>query len=539
MHDRRTFIAASGASLALAALGFPPAALAENSIELGQPEPFSFDALVARAREMAAQSYAPPPPLPADVLDRIDYEALGKLSFDADYALFKDGPGQFPVTFFPLGRFFRTGVRMHVLDGADTAKPSAREIRYDPKYFDMPADSPARALPENAGFAGFRLQESRLADPAERDWRKNDWVAFLGASYFRAIGESFQYGLSARGVALDAAMPGRAEEFPAFTHFYFESPPQGDKGGDTVVVYALLDGPGITGAYKFAMQRGKKVLMDIDSHLFLRRDVGRLGLVPLTSMFWYSETRKPEAIDWRPEVHDSDGLAMWSGNGERIWRPLVNPKAAQASAFADKNPRGFGLLQRDRVFDHFEDGVNYERRPSLWVEPLGEWGDGAVQLIEIPTDDEIHDNILACWVPAAPAKAGATHHLRYRLHWADDEPSSTQLSAPLAQCVATRIGRGGQPGQPRPAGVRKFMVEFSGAPLAALPFGVKPEAVLTSASGKFSYVFTEAVPDGVAGHWRAQFDFTAQGDEPVDLRLFLRNGEQTLTETWLYQFRAF
>jgi len=263
--------------------------------------------------------------------------------------------------------------------------------------------------------------------------------------------------------------------------------------------------------------------------------VGRFGLTPLTSMYWYSESVKPTGIDWRPEVHDSDGLAMWNGAGERIWRPLNNPTQTRASAFTDTNPRGFGLLQRDRGFDHYQDGVYYEKRPSLWVEPLGNWGEGSVQLIEIPTDDEIHDNILACWVPKAPATAGSSYNIKYRLHWSAEEP----FPSPLARTVATRIGRGGQPGQPRPQGVRKFMVEFIGKPLESLPFGVKPELVLTASRGKFSYIFAEAVPNGVPGHWRAQFDFAAEGAEPVDMRLYLKNGDQTLSETWLYQFQPF
>jgi glucans biosynthesis protein len=302
-----------------------------------------------------------------------------------------------------------------------------------------------------------------------------------------------------------------------------------------MTLYALLEGPSIAGVFKFVLQRGKGVLMDIETRLFLRREVKRFGLTPLTSMYWYSETLKPTGIDWRPEVHDSDGLAMWSGTGERIWRPLNNPNQTRASAFSDTNPRGFGLLQRDRVFDHYEDGVYYDRRPSLWVEPLGQWGAGSIQLIEIPTDDEIHDNVLACWVPAAPATAGTSVTLKYRLYWTAEEP----FPSPLARCVATRIGRGGQPGQPRPAGVRKFVVEFLGKPLEGLPFGVKPEVVLSASRGKFSNVFSEAVPDGVPGHWRAQFDFTVDGTDPVDMRLYLRNGDQTLSETWLYQYQPF
>ena len=250
-------------------------------------------------------------------------------------------------------------------------------------------------------------------------------------------------------------------------------------------------------------------------------------------MYWFSETAKPTAIDWRPEVHDSDGLAMWTGSGERLWRPLNDPRAIAVSAFADSAPRGFGLMQRDRNFDHYLDGVHYERRPSLWVEPLEGWGDGAVQLIEIPVQDEISDNIVLCWVPRAAATAGSSYRLRYRLHWTAEEP----FVPAVALCVATRIGRGGQPGKPRPQGIAKFVVEFLGGPLADLPYGVLPEAVLTASAGKFANVFTEAVPNGVAGHWRAQFDLAAAGHaDPIEIRLFLKAGGKTLTETWLYQY---
>ncbi|MDM0011903.1 glucan biosynthesis protein D [Variovorax sp. J22P168] len=529
MIDRRSLLGATGASLALAALGLPADALAAQGLQLGRPAPFSFDRLVALSRTLAASPYLADRSLPADVLQRIDYDAHGRIRFDTDHALFRNGPGPFPVSFFHLGRFFPVPVHMFVLESA-AGDGFAREILYDAAAFSMPADSPARKLPDGAGFAGFKVQESRLGDQGRLPWQKNDWVAFLGASYFRAIGELYQYGLSARGIALDAAVPDRPEEFPDFTRFYFEPPAE---GSDAMTIYALLEGPSLAGAYKFVLTRGKGVLMDIECRLFLRREVQRFGLAPLTSMFWYSESQKPTAIDWRPEVHDSDGLAMWNGAGERIWRPLNNPTQTRASTFSDNNPKGFGLLQRDRSFDHYQDGVYYEKRPSLWVEPVGSWGEGQVQLIEIPTDDEIHDNVLACWVPKAPAAAGSSVTLKYRLHWTAEEP----FPSPLARCIATRMGRGGQPGQPRPAGVRKFMVEFIGKPLETLPSGVKPELVLTAARGKFSYVFSEAVPNGVPGHWRAQFDFTPEGNEPVDMRLYLRNGDQTLSETWLFQYQ--
>lgn len=518
--DRRTLLA----GVAVSALATTAAAQTGNALEFGPEASFSFEILIERARKSAALPYqAPPRPAP-DVLERIDYDAHGKLRYKTDFALWGNAPDQrrYPVTFFHLGRYFQKPVRMYALEGG-----TAREIVYREAYFDMPGDSPAKSLPKGAGFAGFRFQEPV---DGKLDWKKNDWVAFLGASYFRAIGELFQYGLSARGLMIDAAVA-TPEEFPDFTHVWLEQP----KGADSVTVYALLDGPSVAGAYKFVMQRGKTVIMDVEKRLFVRKAVQRFGVAPLTSMYWFSETAKPTAADWRPEVHDSDGLAVWTGAGERIWRPLNNPPRTVASSFGDTNPRGFGLLQRDRMFDHFQDGVYYERRPSLWIEPIGDWGRGAVQIIEIPTDDEIHDNIVAAWVPETAVKPGDALAYRYRLHWQADEPYPT----PLARVVATRMGNGGQPGQPRPKGVRKFMVEFQGDDLKSLPAGVRPEAVLWASRGQFSYIFTEAVPDDVPGHWRAQFDFAAEGTEPVEMRLFLRLAGKPLSESWLYQYHPF
>jgi glucans biosynthesis protein len=523
--DRRSLLKAAGVSAVTGlALAGGTRAMAEDGLKFGPPQPFSFERLKDRAREMARLPYVGPR-LPApDILDRITYEEWGKIHFRTDHALFANGPGRFPVTFFHLGKFFKKSVEVFVVDG--NGPQSARAIVYDTSYFEMPADSIGRQLPQGAGFAGFRFQEAR---DGKLDWQKNDWVAFLGASYFRAIGELFQYGLSARGLAVDVAVADRPEEFPDFTEVYIVTPAE---MSDQVTIYILLEGPKVVGAYKFIMTRSKGVVMDIEVSLHLRGDIVRLGLAPLTSMYWFSETAKPTEIDWRPEVHDSDGLALWTGWGARIWRPLNNPPRIMASAFSDENPKGFGLLQRDRNFDHYGDGVYYDRRPSLWVEPLGNWGKGAIHLVEIPTDDEIHDNIVAQWVPAEPARAGQSLDLHYRLYWLADEP----FPPALGRCVATRLGNGGQPGLPRPKGVRKFMVEFLGGPLESLPFGMRPEAVLWASRGTFSYVFTEPVPDGIAGHWRAQFDLTADGKDPVELTCFLKAEDRTLTETWAFQY---
>jgi glucans biosynthesis protein len=526
--DRRTVMKGAAAAAAVSAIG-ENAAAAPDGLSFGEPSAFSFDLLKAQAREKAHGPYAPPPHPAPEIVQKINYEEWGKIRFRPDHALFADGPGRFPVTFFHLGLFFQKAVDMYAVENGQ-----ARKVVYDQSYFDMPADSVAHGLPQGAGFAGLRIQEAR---DGALDWRKNDWVAFLGAAYFRAIGELHQYGLSARGIALDVAVADRPEEFPDFTQFYVDSQPS----DDTLIVYALMEGPSIVGAYRFALKRGKGVTMDIESSLFVRAAVSRFGIAPLTSMYWYSETKKQTAIDWRPEVHDSDGLSMWSGNGERLWRPLNNPPRIMVSAFTDTNPRGFGLCQRDRVFDHYLDGVFYDRRPTLWVEPMpaadgSAWGKGWIQLCEIPTDDEIHDNVVAMWVPEQPPPAGAEVALNYRLHWLADEPYPSKL----ARCVATRLSRGGQPGLPRPAGVRKFVVEFLGAPLATLPYGVKPDMVVTASRGSLEgYRHIEAVPDDVPGHWRAEFDLTVDGADPVEMRCFLQANGETLTETWMFQYHPF
>ncbi len=502
-------------------LGFLAAAACSDAwasgVSMGKAKTFSWDGLIEEARRMAARPYQPASQPDAGVLEEIDWEAHGKIRFKPEDALYAEGPGLYPIEFFHPGRFFKYPVKMYRLDPMDSGFLS-REILYDKNFFDMPADSPAKKLGTDTGYAGFRIQESRKPDQSHLDWQQNDWAAFLGASYFRAIGDEYQYGLSARGIAIDTVVKNVAEEFPNFTHFYFEPSDQ-----DGMTVYALLDGPSITGVYRFLLTRGKGVLMEVDATLFLRRDVERFGIAPITSMYWFSGKDKPFQEDWRPEVHDSDGLLLWTGNNEHIWRPLINPAGINVSYFEDKNPKGFGLMQRERRFSEYLDGVHYERRPSLWVEPLEGWGEGSVQLVELHTSEEIYDNVVAMWVPHEKARAGNSYRLRYRLHWRADEPFGTKL----ARCVATRIGRGGEPGN-RPKGARKFEVEFRG-----LASGHRPEAAVTSTGGRISSVMTEAVPDGEPGHWRAFFDVEAE--DVVEIRLFLKAGAETLTETWLYQ----
>ncbi|GLK67210.1 glucan biosynthesis protein [Hansschlegelia plantiphila] len=523
--NRRTLLQLGLAAQAAVALGGTAMAQGADRLKLGPPAPFSYDLLKRLAKDLAGKPYKEPARPDPAIVQQIDYDAHGKLKFKPDDALYADSPGAYPITFMHVGQYFPKTVRMHaVVDG------KAREIIYDPSLFEMPADSVARKLaPQPSAFAGFWVREAKDQVTDKGDWKTREpFATFLGASYFRAIGEKGQVGMSARGVAL-FPQPGAAEEFPDFIAYWFE-PAMSDS--DPVTVFALLDGPSLTGAYRFLIHRTAGTLMEIEATVTMRKDVDRVGLAALTSMYWFSETAKPTLIDWRPEVHDSDGLAMWTGAGERIWRPLNDPPRIMTSTFADEHPRGFGLLQRDRAFDHYQDGVKYQDRPSTWVEPVGDWGKGSVQLVELPTDDEIHDNVVAYWIPAQPTKAGVTIALAYKLYWQDEEPFPTSLG----RCVATRLGRGGQPGLPRPPGLRKFMIEFLGGPLEDIPYGQTVEPVLWASRGTFSYIYAEAVPSDVKGHWRAQFDLKVEGPEPVDMRCYLKVGDKTLTETWLYQF---
>jgi glucans biosynthesis protein len=274
--------------------------------------------------------------------------------------------------------------------------------------------------------------------------------------------------------------------------------------------------------------------MEVQAQLFMRNDIARLGISPLTSMYWYGENERHNASDWRPEIHDSDGLALITGKDEHIWRPLINPPSVRTNSFLDENPKGFGLLQRDRRFDDYQDdGAFYNRRPSVWVQPQGNWGAGAVQLVEIPTDDEIHDNIEAYWKPKNDIKAGSEMKVAYRLYWQNDMPYPPN---DIARVVATRVGRGGVPGQPKPDDKEswKFVIDFVGGPLAdmAARFDIKP--MVTASRGKVGNAYVIKVVG--TDRWRALFDVHAPKRDQIDLRCFLSLDGKALTETWIYQF---
>lgn len=501
---------------ALAAWGIPASLLLQPGAVLAEDgQAFDLAWLKGHARALAGRPYVSHQGELPKALRDIGWDDYQRIQFKSEKSLWRQEDLPFQARLFHLGLYFQTPVHLHeVVDG------QARAIRYDAGMFKYSGQQRLGRLPADLGYAGFRLLFHTNFEL--------DIAAFLGASYFRAVGEEKQYGLSARGLAIDTGLP-RPEEFPMFTAYWLERP---RKDSNKVTVYALLDSPSTTGAYVFDIVPGKSLVMDVDVALYPRKPIERLGIAPLTSMYQYGENDRRMAWDWRPEIHDTDGLQLWTGAGEWLWRPLVNPTGVRVNSHFDHNPRGFGLLQRDRSFDHYQDdGVFYEKRPSLWVEPKGNWGKGAVQLVEIPTVDETFDNIVAFWNPEEKVQPGKEYLLSYRLHWGGIPPAVP----PLATVQATRTGLGGVVGQKRKYFSWRFAVDFAGGALAMMEGNPKVEAVISASRGKVEV--TSARPLAALKGYRAMFDLVPDDStEPINLRLYLKLGSQTLSETWLYQY---
>lgn len=501
--NRRNFVAASiGLPLVLAGQSARAQPKADAST--------SFDANLVRqrARKLAEAPFKPQDNKLPGTLKDIDYDQYRAIRFRPDRALWRGEGLPFEVQFFHRGVLFVDTIEVY-----EVREGKARPISYSPDLFDF-GKIPPPSADANLGFAGFRLHA-----PINRADYYDEVGVFLGASYFRAVAKGQSYGLSARGLSLKTGDP-KGEEFPAFRAFWIEKPP---KNGDSIVVHALLDSESAAAAYRFTIRPGETTVYDVEMALYPRVDIDQAGIGTLTSMFLFDANDRVGVDDFRPAVHDSDGLAIRNGRGEEIWRPLSNPADLQISVFGDVNPRGFGLLQRQREFHDYEDiESRFETRPSVWVEPIGNSGEGAIHLIEIPTKEEIHDNIVVFWRPKDPMRAKSEGTFTYRMHWGAGKVGAP----PLAAFTQTRIGAGSDKS-------RRFVLDIAGERLKEIDAASVRGAMATD-KGELRNVVTQ--PNPVTGGWRLSFEFDAKKAPVAELRAQLLKGDEPLSEIWLYRW---
>jgi len=492
---------------------------------LAPPKAELFDHVIDEARRRAGQAYSKPAiDLPGELAD-MSYSQFRQIQFRGDAALWGEH-SSFRVEFFHPGFLYETPVTIH-----EVTSEGARKVTFDHGAFQyrdgadgMDAIRDAAAgVDDTTGYAGFRIRYPlNAADAAD------EMMVFLGASYFRLVGPDQAYGLSARGLAIDTAEP-RGEEFPAFREFWLVRP---SAEATTLRIYALLDSPSVTGAYRFDVKPGSEVRVDVASRVFARQDVGKLGVAPLTSMFLFGENSVGGSDDFRPEVHDSDGLLLHRDGGRWLWRPLTNPNSLRVTSHSGEAPMGFGLAQRDRDFEHYlDEQAHYDRRPSLWVEPTGgDWNEGRVELVEIPLDSETNDNISAYWVPSNALAAGDERRYDYSVStFGAHRPGNT-----LGRVVRTRNGWGpvSGPPAPPPKSKRQFIVAFEGPRLARLSDELPVEPVMDISGGEVEELTARRLP--TTGRWRVSFKLSPGGNKPADMRLHLALRGERLTETWNY-----
>lgn len=466
-------------------------------------------------RHAAALAAAPYQPRSTELprqLAELDYDAYRDLRFRPEQAVWRQEGLPFQLQMFHRGGLHREAVELYEAHGGQI-----RPIAYRPDMFTagpVAGNVLGADLGPQLGFAGFRIH-TPINDPARFD----EFAVFLGASYFRLVPRGCVYGLSARGLELGSGDPG--EEFPAFRAFWVERPAP---DASAITVHALLDSPSVSGAYRFVISPGETTLMDIQASLFPRKTLANAGVAPLTSMFLFGPEQPRRYDDFRPEVHDSDGLLAANAAGERLWRPLHNPQRVEISQFQGPALGGFGLLQRRRELGAYQDlEAAYHRRPGAWIEPRSEWGPGAVRLVELPARTEAEDNIVASWRPAAPLEAGREHAFAYRLHWA----ANPAAASPIAPVTLWRTGQGGAPG------VRLFVVEFGGVDLSA-----QRDLAPDIAVGAGAVRNLTLHQNDVTGAARISFEYDPEGASDAELRARLVREGQPASETWLNRWRA-
>jgi periplasmic glucans biosynthesis protein len=515
----------------LAGLGFSVFLLSTTSLSRTvfaqeEPEsfPFDFESFSARMRDLAAGPHEPIMMAMPPVFQDLDYDAYRRIQYRREASKWASDAGGFRLQAFHPGWLYTEPVQVFELGGGQ-----ARNIQFSASDFDY-HDEEIEAVAGDQEFPG--VAGLRINYPLNRPGTYDELVTFLGASYFRALGRGNVYGSSVRGLLLNSWVEG-PEEFPRFSEFYAERPVE----GQPLTLYAALESPSVTGAYRFVISPGsdehQETVMEVTARLYFRADVGELGIAPLTSMFLFAEANRAGFDDYRPQVHDSNGLLMERQSGEVLWRALNNSASLGNSYFGDTNPRAFGLYQRGRAFENYQDaGAHYERRPSIRIEPIGEWGEGMVRLIEIPARLEADDNIVAFWIPSEPVLAGQSREFSYRLIWGD---LNAEDNPAMAYVVETRGGVGGVSGVENAPNLRKFVVDFLGGELEGLSETTELDIVATVFGGEESNSVVSRVEAN--GAWRLVMDVEADGTVPLELRAHLELEGRRLSETWLYQWR--
>lgn len=481
----------------------------DKASKKNKEEKFDFSTLKKLAADLAMVAYKEPNDQLPPAVDKLDFDGFRSIVFKPERALWSEDQLNFQVQFFPRGFLYRPRLDIYqVVDGL------ASPVPYDPDMFTY--TDPKLKVDQNLGFSGIKLMTPLNGKTME------EFAVFLGASYFRAVAKGQQYGLSARGFAKGTADP-QGEEFPLFRAFWIVKP---DKDVESLVIYALLDSPSIAGAYQFTIRPGTTTIFDVENYLYPRKLIVTGGVAPLTGMFYFDSNNRDHIDDWRPAAHDSEGLLMWTGKGEELWRPLNNPVDLQYSVFSDATPRGFGLIQRKRDFSQYEDlALHYELRPSLWIEPIGDWESGSVNLVEIPTPSEVNDNIVAFWRPQQPFKENQEYNFIYRMYWGWDNPWISSL----ARVAATRIGS-----VVDKKNVRFFCIDFFDGPLNSFPPNKELKFNITTTAGKIDNIVVEA--NTVTHGWRVTFEFSPQDAKSAELRASLMDGDAVISEKWLYRW---
>ena len=488
-------------------LGFIAAVYADPQAAAEPVKPFSHESVVTLAKVLASKPFVEPQSVP-ESLSRLDYSTYRQINFQQSAAVWGNTASRFSLQLFAPGYLFNRLVDIAVVENG-----KAIPVKINEHSFRVPEPSIAQILADVGKYAGFRLHY-----PINKDDYQDEFVVFQGASYFRSVSKGQSYGISARGLAIAVAEQ-HGEEFPFFTRFWVERP---SKGQRAIVVHALLDSKSVAGAYRFAIYPGAPTRMDVTAVLFPRRDLQHVGLAPLTSMFMRGAMVQSKVPDYRPAVHDSEALAIERNNGEWAWRPLNNPDNLQVSVFADLNPKGFGLIQRQRKFADYQDlEASYQNRPSAWVQPLNDWGQGAVQLVEIPSDAESNDNIIAYWRPAEELKQGEPYTFSYRLTWPNDIRPSGDQAHVVRSSAGVKLFSSNQ----------EMVIDYAGLDIEKLK-----DVVINAAISQGKIVETIIQPNPAVKGARVFVIFDPDGADTAELRVQLTSGAKPVAETWLFRW---